>query len=113
MKTSIARGNDGTVHLMFWCPGCDEAHGPIVERTAAARPLWTWNGDRERPTLSPSILVRGTRPITDEERHARAARLPFVRERRSDSISQRLHARAGWPDRADSRLALRRLKGPR
>ena len=30
--------------------------------------MWTWNNDREKPTLSPSILVRSTVPITDEER---------------------------------------------
>lgn len=67
MKTSLAKGLDGETILMFWCPGCDEAHGPIVERTDASRPLWTWNNDRERPTFSPSLLVRGTRRLTEEE----------------------------------------------
>lgn len=28
---------------------------------------WTWNGDTEKPTLKPSLLTRGTEPITDEE----------------------------------------------
>ena len=60
MKTSIAKGLDGEKLLMFWCPGCDEPHGPIVERQRPERPLWEWNRDRERPTLSPSILCRST-----------------------------------------------------
>lgn len=69
MKTRIAKGLDGEQLLMFWCPGCDMAHGP---RVAGLSP-WTWNGDRVRPTLQPSILVRGTTPITDDE-HARIMR---------------------------------------
>jgi hypothetical protein len=39
--------------LMFWCPGCDGAH--MIEH---GNGRWTWNGDVERPTFSPSILVR-------------------------------------------------------
>jgi hypothetical protein len=58
VKTSIATGIDGEKFLQFWCPGCDEAHGPIIERTRSERPLWQWNGDRERPTISPSLLIR-------------------------------------------------------
>jgi hypothetical protein len=35
--------------LVFWCPGCEEAHGVTGG--------WTWNGDAERPTFTPSVLV--------------------------------------------------------
>lgn len=52
MKTRMARGTD-VRHLLFWCPGCDSPHAPVIE---GASP-WIWNGDRERPTLQPSILV--------------------------------------------------------
>lgn len=41
--------------LMFWCPGCDEAHCVSVN---GPNP-WTWNESLELPTLSPSVLVRG------------------------------------------------------
>ena len=37
---------------MFWCGGCSTAH-QIVDGT------WTFNGDLERPTFHPSVLVRG------------------------------------------------------
>lgn len=40
--------------LMFWCPGCDERHMVRIGGQG-----WQWNGDAERPTLSPSILVQG------------------------------------------------------
>lgn len=43
-------GQTGTNHC-FWCPGCDSVHAP--------NHTWAYNGDPERPTFSPSILVRG------------------------------------------------------
>lgn len=38
----------------FWCPGCKGTHS--VNRNAD-RPRWSYNGDSESPTFSPSILV--------------------------------------------------------
>jgi hypothetical protein len=43
--------------LMFWCPGCDGAH--MIRHGAGEGPRWSWNGNVEKPTFSPSILVRG------------------------------------------------------
>lgn len=40
--------------VAFWCGGCDEPHVISVNQGA-----WTWNGNAEQPTFSPSILVRG------------------------------------------------------
>lgn len=37
--------------LAFWCPGCDVAHHFNTS--------WTYNGDPERPTVRPSLLVTG------------------------------------------------------
>lgn len=50
--------------LMFECPGCGVPHRVWVG--AGAGPRWSWNGSAERPTFSPSILVRGTQPLADE-----------------------------------------------
>ncbi len=41
------------VGVAFRCPGCGDMH---AVPTGDGR--WSWNGDRRRPTLSPSILVR-------------------------------------------------------
>jgi hypothetical protein len=49
-----ARAEGDRVH--FWCPGCDQAHGI---RHGDPSTSWTWNGDLERPTFRPSVLVRG------------------------------------------------------
>lgn len=64
-----ARGVLRTVEgggLMFWCPGCDGAHQ--VQVGAGPGPRWGFDGNYERPTFTPSVLVRGSRPITDDER---------------------------------------------
>ncbi|NMW24036.1 ammonia monooxygenase [Rhodanobacter denitrificans] len=45
----------GSGSLHFDCPGCGEPH---VVNVSGGHPGWTFNGDFERPTLSPSVLVR-------------------------------------------------------
>ncbi|WP_239715221.1 DUF6527 family protein [Paenibacillus sp. 19GGS1-52] len=40
----------GTVAWRFFCPGCKQFH-PIIEGR------WQFNGDMERPTFSPSLIV--------------------------------------------------------
>jgi hypothetical protein len=54
VQTSNQRG-EPTGHWMFWCPGCQTNHSYQV-------PRWDWNGDVDRPTFSPSLLVHGSRP---------------------------------------------------
>lgn len=44
---------------MFECPGCECCH--------YFNDKWNFNGNFESPTVTPSILVRGFRPVTDEE----------------------------------------------
>lgn len=58
---------DGT--LMFFCPGCQEHHGVAVKANehVPKRSLWQWDGEVDKPTLKPSILVRGVKAITDEQ----------------------------------------------
>lgn len=52
MKLRTARGRD-TKSLMHWCPGCNEAHSIRIE---GGPPVWTFDGDYEKPTFAPSIL---------------------------------------------------------
>ena len=51
---------------LFECPGCGHDHVVEVVRSNG-HPGWTFNGDLDKPTFEPSLLVRGTRKITDEE----------------------------------------------
>jgi len=44
--------------LVFHCPGCRELHGIWVTKpNPITGGIWTWNGDLERPTVSPSLLL--------------------------------------------------------
>lgn len=42
--------------LSFWCPGCNMAH--MVRHGDGPGPRWTWNGNAETPTFSPSVLLQ-------------------------------------------------------
>ena len=46
---------------LFKCPGCGENH-VLWERLDSGRPGWTWNGDFDRPTVNPSILLKTELP---------------------------------------------------
>lgn len=48
--------------IMHWCPGCEQAH--VIYCNRAEKPSWTWNGDINRPTCTPSVLCFTTH---DEE----------------------------------------------
>jgi hypothetical protein len=41
---------------VFHCPGCGEGHQVLINR--GEHPVWQFNGDVDKPTFSPSILVR-------------------------------------------------------
>jgi len=51
--------------LLFWCPGCDGAHG--VNVGAGPGPRWGFNGDYDRPTFTPSVLVRSGHHVPGQE----------------------------------------------
>lgn len=42
--------------LAFFCPGCKSYHQVTIDGGADG-PVWQFNGDFDRPTFSPSILV--------------------------------------------------------
>ena len=72
------RQHDGSSETMlwFWCPGCDEAHAVPVDGPRR----WTWDGNLDAPTLSPSLLVRGGSGGSDAICHSfvRAGRMQFL-----------------------------------
>jgi hypothetical protein len=56
-KTDLLKSTDGQ-HLTWWCPGCEDFHGvPVVTADRQPGRAWGWNGDREKPTLQPSVFV--------------------------------------------------------
>ncbi|MCM1564938.1 MAG: DUF6527 family protein [Dehalobacter sp.] len=66
MKVRLRRCKDGDQEYdlaWFMCPGCNEHHAPKVHSPHG----WGYNDNPEKPTFTPSILVRGTKRITDDE----------------------------------------------
>ncbi len=72
MKSMSRTVNDHVVEytcLMFCCPGCIDMVGGsglhmLPVNSPDKRPVWEWNGNLIRPTLSPSILTgKGTTDI--------------------------------------------------
>lgn len=45
-----------TNHLSHWCPACKEMHGFTIKNDKG--PSWTWDGNIDAPTFSPSMLIR-------------------------------------------------------
>ena len=58
---TFADGYDGTkdVSILYGCPCWCGALGAISIKPYGKpeRPLWQWDGNREKPTLTPSILI--------------------------------------------------------
>lgn len=54
-KHHFKDGDKEGYQYWFWCPGCDEAHAFTI-------PPWTFNGDLEKPTFTPSLLCNQSRP---------------------------------------------------
>ena len=50
---------DGGVNYIHWCPGCKRAHSinTLIKNTFGA--VWSFDGNMESPTFSPSINIVG------------------------------------------------------
>lgn len=85
----VQRTDDG--RLMWWCAGCDEPHA--IDGT------WSFNGDVDKPTFQPSVLVTGySRHSVERRCHT------FVTDGRIQYLNDCSHSLAGqtldmpeWP----------------
>src|SRR3954469_14907107 len=53
----------------FFCPGCKCGHGVWTTKRNSLNAIWTFNGNMEKPTFSPSLLITwtsGDPPVTAE-----------------------------------------------
>lgn len=75
----------------FHCVGCDDEHVVPTEGPTA----WQFNGDVDRPTLSPSILVYERQHMTDAGVVTRPRCHSFVRDGRIEYLGDCGHALAG------------------
>ena len=59
-----ADGGPNGTYVYLWCPGCECLHSVATGGSEGTQ--WAWDGDTVRPTISPSILVRGNQWPKDE-----------------------------------------------
>ena len=84
----VVNNPDGTLHgWLFRCPGCDA--DPLDGGLHCPTTGWTFNGDLERPTFSPSILVRWESPQGPRVCHS------FVTDGKIQFLGDCTHALAG------------------
>lgn len=74
------------VSYAFDCPGCGIGHSFRVEGNG---PRWTFNGDVDKPTFSPSLLVRWRHQDRDMVCHS------FVTDGRMQFLTDCTHSLAG------------------
>lgn len=51
----LAADSNGHRQLLYWCPGCEGAHGVAIDAPNNQGAKWTWNNNRDKPTFSPSV----------------------------------------------------------
>lgn len=54
LSRTLAKSEDDRLH--FECPGCQMIHG--ISHGSGPGPRWGWNGNVDKPTFTPSVLVR-------------------------------------------------------
>jgi hypothetical protein len=74
-------------HVGFWCPGCNRSH--VLRVGGEQTPRWTYNGNPDAPTFTPSILARFHRPSGTDVCHS------FVTDGMIQFLSDCTHELAG------------------
>jgi hypothetical protein len=77
-KVKKLEGASGTV-FVFLCPGCKYEHPfRTISNEQPNRPVWTFNGDLEKPTFSPSLLVGKDFPASRCHLFVKDGRIEFL-----------------------------------
>ena len=60
LKIMLSEDKEKGRCLLHWCPGCKQAHVINVEKPNHLGAKWSWDGDVNKPTFSPSINIVGS-----------------------------------------------------
>jgi len=89
MKIQEIANDPGT--YIFHCPGCGMLHQVPTKR--AGGPNWSFNGSMQRPTFSPSLLIRF--PHFDGSKDVNLVCHSFVKDGNIQYLSDSSHELAG------------------
>lgn len=67
-------------HFAHWCPGCGEMH--VIPNS------WAFDGNFERPTINPSVLITGKKIVVDDDGEWTGE---WVRDANGNAIDHRCH----------------------
>lgn len=73
----------------FWCPGCQCAHQVWTKSEGYPHPVWGFNGNIDKPTVTPSIKVEY--PVGDQVKICHS----FIRDGEIEYLSDCTHSLAG------------------
>lgn len=76
-------------NFMFECPGCNMGHVVYVGTAAANGSKWSFNGNKEKPTFTPSLLVTWTLRGDNKICHS------FIRDGRIQFLNDCTHSLKG------------------
>lgn len=76
---------NGEEGVIFFCPGCKSPH---TIRTRGNGAAWGWNGNADRPTFTPSVLVTWQEPEALGDRERLNQQIEDRRAGRIDKIPQ-------------------------
>ena len=62
LKLRSVRWPDGVTGIAHWCPACDVAHAFSVTGKNSSGAQWSWDGNVDAPTCSPSMNIRINMP---------------------------------------------------
>lgn len=74
--------------MYYWCPGCEMLHPVYLQPdpSVGQTDVWQWNGDVDKPTFSPSLLLDYSSKGTKNVCHV------FIKEGKIQFLSDCTHA---------------------
>ena len=99
MRLSRALAKSEEDRLFFKCPGCKMVHG--ISHGPGPGPRWGWNGNVEKPSFTPSVLVTWSEPsdnpgeFDDASKDLKKVCHSFVTDGRIQFLGDCTHALAG------------------
>ena len=84
---------------VFNCPGCNASHSINTEDEGYPHPIWSFNNNVDKPTISPSLLVRypANPNATDDFKEWRKERIchSFIKDGNIQFLGDCTHDLAG------------------
>ena len=93
--SSNVEGGEAGESYWFWCPGCKTNHRYVIKLpTGETGPCWTFDGNLEAPTFSPSLLCNRNATPEDVKLGVHRCHL-FLRKGMVEYLSDCTHELAG------------------